>query len=110
MINVRTGPADGGPEGDAEANVAVFVTDLRERGVEVLKVERNRSIDDGERLYGFDLVLSNGETIKLEMPGLPIQDVRYIRLPGQDPNTFPRLYVDNSSWLWFFALETIRRP
>jgi hypothetical protein len=40
------------------------------------------------------------------MPGLPVEQVRYMGESGQNIWDFPRLYVDDSSWIWEFALSS----
>lgn len=50
---------------------------------------------------------------EVEMPSLPLDQVRYIDSESQNIWDFPRLYVDGSSWVWKFAIikrkETIER-
>jgi hypothetical protein len=43
---------------------------------------------------------------KILMPGLPLDDVRYLGEP-QDIWDYPRLYVDRSSWVWKYAVHVI---
>ena len=44
------------------------------------------------------------EQFTVDMPGLPLERVRYLGLP-QNPFEFTRLYVNGSSWLWKFAVN-----
>ena len=44
--------------------------------------------------------------INLGMPALPLDKLRYMDANIQDIWTFKRLEVDDSTWLWKFALVT----
>jgi hypothetical protein len=70
------------------------------------RIERLAKIDERGR-YGFRFTLGK-RRCDVEIPGLPIERVRYLGLPDQNAWHFPRLYVDGSSWLWEFALTSIR--
>ena len=39
----------------------------------------------------------------VDMPGLPLAKVRFTGAKSQDIWTFPRLYVDDSSWVWLYS-------
>jgi len=41
------------------------------------------------------------------MPGLPLDLVRYTGENGQNIWNFPRLYLDDSSWVWKFAANIL---
>jgi hypothetical protein len=57
----------------------------------------------------FSFVVSYADRrCEVRMPGTTLEEVRYVRLPGQDIWNFPRLYVDGSSWSWVFAVDEIR--
>ena len=43
----------------------------------------------------------------VEMPGLPLEQVRYMGHEGQNARDYPRLYVDGASWLWEFAVNIV---
>jgi hypothetical protein len=49
-----------------------------------------------------------GRSIEIQMPGLPVERVRYMGETGQNIWDFPRLYVDDSSWIWQFALSVCK--
>ena len=40
----------------------------------------------------------------VNMPGLPLEQVRYLG-PPQNPFEFTRLYIDGLSWLWKFGVN-----
>lgn len=61
--------------------------------------------NDGRYSFVLDADEFSYNTI-IEMPGLPLEQVRYMDEEGQNPFEFPRLYVDGGSWLWKFALIT----
>ena len=42
------------------------------------------------------------------MPGLPLEQVRYLGLDGQNAYDYQRLDIDHSSWLWKFAVNVSR--
>lgn len=76
-----------------------------------LNVERDASLDYGEGRYAYHLRWTGAPTPRecvVQMPGLPLAQVRYLRGAGMDPWQFPRLYVDGSSWLWCFAVSQAR--
>lgn len=102
VINPGSGQVPDASEANAVANAERFVADLAERGISTERCERRSDLDGGGR-FGFELRTSAGYA-ELEMPGLPIDQVRWLG-PGQDIWQFPRLYVDGNSWVWFFALN-----
>jgi hypothetical protein len=100
IINPGTGPVDGATEAQATANMTAFVEDL---GLNVEAVERTPAQDYGEGRYAFT-VRMEGRSCEVQMPGIPLARVRYMRHAGQQIGNYPRLYVDGSSWVWFYAL------
>ena len=97
---------------DAMRCVKVFAQDVSHHlgGGRVWVLRGPETDKDGR--YGF--LLDSGLStlpLEVEMPGLPLADVRYMPdEPGngdQNPWDFPRLYVDGSSWLWKYAVRTI---
>ncbi|MET9402659.1 hypothetical protein [Kitasatospora sp. NPDC002965] len=38
------------------------------------------------------------------MPGLSLDQVRWMNEPDQNIWNYPRLFVDGSSWVWWYAL------
>lgn len=108
IINPGSGPVDDATEANAHAAIRQFTSDLRARGIAV--VDMRQPDLDGEGRYGFALTseaLPNGTAIEVEMPGLPVDRVRYMDEDGQNIWDFPRLYVDGSSWVWKFALGVV---
>lgn len=65
-------------------------------------------IFDGQGRYLIRMRNEHGVLVAVEMPGLPLDQVRYTGEPGQNIWDFPRLYVDGSSWVWKYAVNVIR--
>lgn len=103
-INPGSGPIEGTTEENARANMDAFAADLVLIDITTTAITRNPGADADGR-YGYQLGLDDGRVIDVEMPGLPLDQVRYIDEPGQDIWDFPRLYVAGSSWIWMFALR-----
>jgi hypothetical protein len=97
-INPGSGPIEGAGLEDAQTNIDHFITDSKLSGVNVVRVPER----DEEGRYGF-LLWKDTRCHLVEMPGLPLHQVRFMSR-DQNPWDFPRLYVDESSWLWEFAL------
>lgn len=107
-INPGSGPVAGATAALAADAMEQFVRDLAERNITVASCVRNAhadyNADDHDGRFAFDLTFADGRTAQVQMPGLPIGQVRWLG-PDQDIWQFPRLYVDDSSWVWFFALN-----
>lgn len=103
-INPGSGPADGATEQNAIDNMAVFTDDLRTRGIDVTTFIRRAEADYGDGRYAFTVTIGDAST-EVQMPGLPVDQVRWLESEGQDIWQFPRLYVDDGSWIWYFALD-----
>ncbi len=107
VINPGSGPVEGATAEQAAVNIKQFVADLAVRGLNVVEVCRtpeadyDREYNDGR--FAFDLTFDDG-SLPVQMPGIPVEQVRWLG-PDQDIWQFPRLYVDDSSWVWFFALN-----
>jgi hypothetical protein len=48
-------------------------------------------------------------TVLIEMPGLPLDEVRYVDDDEQNIWDFPRLYVDGGSVVWCYAVKQASR-
>lgn len=108
VINPGTGPVSGSSLDRAAANIKVYAEDIAKYHNLIVKdIFRLEEQDENGR-YCFALDLEKGSLkrrIVVEMPGLPLENVRYMQLPGQNIWDFPRLYVDGSSWVWVFAIH-----
>ena len=105
VINPGSGPVDGATEEHAAINITVFGDDLRRAGLGVDGCTRIPDADYGDGRYAFALAMTDGRTIEIQMPGLPVDRVRFVDNEHQNIWDFPRLYVDDGSWVWMFALS-----
>lgn len=103
-INPGSGPANGATVEHAETNIRTFVDDLRLRGRQDITFERREGADYGEGRFCWVVSADGAEPVEVQMPGLPLERVRWLG-HDQDIWAFPRLYVDDGSWIWFFALD-----
>lgn len=109
VINPGTGPVSNTSEEHAAANIKVYAEDItKKNGVVVITINRDKTRDYGEGRFAFQLDIKKGgrkSTLEIQMPGIPIEKVRYLGNPDQDIWQFPRLYVDGSSWVWMYAVN-----
>jgi hypothetical protein len=107
-INPGTGPVAGANVEQAEVNINAFLADLTARGHQNPQAERRAGQDynsaDGDGRFCWAISVNDEPSIEVQMPGIPLDQVRWLG-PAQDIWQFPRLYVDDSSWIWFFALN-----
>ena len=107
IVNPGAGAVAGATKEQACLNIIAFCEDLSIPGVQCKEVPEC----DGEGRYTFELTHGEVGSVVIDMPGLPLDQVRWIRSAvhgdpdPQDPWQFPQLYVDGSSWLWKFALQ-----
>jgi hypothetical protein len=104
-LNPGSGPVAQATEENATHNMAVFILDLGARNLPAIGATRLPDKDYGEGRYAFSVVMADGQTFEVQMPGLPVEQVRWLKSDGQDIWEFPRLYVDDGSWIWYFALD-----
>lgn len=101
FVNPGTGPVVGTSAENAEANMRAFVSEI---GAD----EFGGPIGEDEGRYEFE-AYGNGRSVSVEMPGLPLDEVRYVGTEDQNIWDFPRLYVDGSSWVWCYAVRSAKR-
>ena len=102
IANPGSGPVEVGTWEQAYENIKQYIKDCE---VPLRIVSSDFTPDDGR--YLFTLCADEFQfRIEVEMPGLPLDKVRYMSEGEQNPFDFPRLYVDGSSWLWKFGLVT----
>jgi hypothetical protein len=97
----------GGNEPTATTNMHAFVTETVPGASVVRCAERDYDASYGDGRFAF-LVRHNGRQCEIQMPGLPLDCVRFLGAEWQSAWGFPRLYVDGNSWLWCFAAEAAR--
>ena len=109
IINPGSGPVEGGTAEQAWENLQVLLRDVTERYPDVdTLTDSTAEQEDGRWVYS--VRVTKGEQVAVmdvEMPGLPLERVRWMRGEGQDIWDSPRLYVDGSSWVWWFAIAAL---
>jgi hypothetical protein len=105
FINPGTGPVYDATAEYAEANMDQLLADcnLPAPG----RWERTPDKDCGGGRYAFSIHCAD-RSCEVEMPGRPLDEVRYTKAPGQNIWHYPRLYVDGDSGVWKFAVDDIR--
>ena len=98
IINPGAGKVENGSKEQSEINIKQFILDL---GVEC-KFEFIKIDSDGRHRYN---VWNDKANHEIDMPAIPLDNVRYLGLECQRIFNFPRLYVDGSSWVWKYALN-----
>ena len=102
IINPGSGPVLGADEENGIRNIVQFVKDCEDQsGITGIAWCRKPENDEDGR-FGF-LVYYEDVRHEVDMPGLPLENVRYLN-ETQNIWHFPRLYVDGSSWVWKFAV------
>lgn len=106
-INPGTEAIDGTTLSDATANIKHLISDIDSpHRIDYIYRSQN-SYEDGR--YAFVLLDYDNHTFhEIQMPGLPLSKVRYMQEEGQNIWDFPRLYIDDSSWIWSIAVGILR--
>lgn len=99
IINPGSGPVHDSTYFNAKANMVVFMADSHSHSLHEVV-----DSDQGDGRFRF-FVHRGGRWHAIDMPGLPLAQVRYMGEPDQNIWDFPRLYVDGSSWVWKFAID-----
>lgn len=110
-INPGSGPVQEASLEHAQENIKVFAEEItKHHNLSVKDIFRLEDDDDrGYFAYALDVEKYGLERrLRVGMPGLPLEKVRYLGLPGQDAWEFQRLDLDKSSWLWKFAVKLSR--
>jgi len=105
IVNPGSVAVEGQGREVADANMTAFCKD-----VGATRFRHIKDLEDGRseyRLYLDNPARKRPKSVLVEMPQLPLEQVRYQK--GMNPWDFPRLYVDGSSWLWCFAVSSARR-
>jgi hypothetical protein len=91
----------------AYENIQKFIEDCE---IE-LHIIQTEFISDEKKRYTF--ILESNEvgnyTVKITMPSLPLEKLRYIEEKDQDVYNYYRILVNDSSWLWKYALITRKK-
>jgi hypothetical protein len=101
-INPGAGPVEGASEAHAEINMRHLLVDCAAKDLKFVRVPEH---DKAKGRYSY-LVYRETRCHLVEMPGLPLEQVRYSG-DGPEGRNFPRLFVDGASWWWKFALSKL---
>ena len=111
IISPGAGPVDGPTtEAQARANMGALIADVNQAAI---TPDTPATFDpaclgtDGDGRFTFVLIRADGTTVAVDMPGLPLDRVRYMGAGVQNIWDFPRLYIDGSSWIWAYAINII---
>jgi len=110
IVNPGTGPVADATEEQAAANIATLADEVAAK-YRLIRISEHRApgLDYGDGRFAFLMTHrdDNGReyTREIQMPGLPLEQVNFGARPNDNPWQFPRLYVDDDSWLWKFALD-----
>lgn len=99
IINPGTGAVPGATRRQADINMRALRKDL---GLDGVRFARFGRIENGR--YDYRMWRGTKQCI-VAMPGIALDQVRWMRLDHQVAWDFPRLYVDGSSWLWYYAVS-----
>lgn len=101
IINPGSGPVANSNLKDAINNMKHYLVDCGLTDVEFVHLEK----EDEDGRYHFLLYdEDNKRCHSVDMPGIPLDKVRYMQEEGQNIWNFPRLYLDGSSWVWCFGM------
>jgi hypothetical protein len=101
IINPGSGPVHNATFEHAEANIKHYITDCKLQDVQFVHLPDQ---DDDGRFAFLLFDQDNTRCHTVEMPGIPLEKVRYMSNEGQNIWDFPRLYIDGSSWIWCFGM------
>ena len=104
IVNPGTGPLADATELNAATNIVTFLLDI---GLDDVWASRDPDADWGEGRFAFKLIDHRGHECEIQMPGWPLDAVRY-HGHGQNIWSFPRLYIDGSSFVWKLAVDLAR--
>lgn len=99
VVNPGSGPVAGATEEHAQTNIVHFIADCGDGW----RATRRQPEHDCDGRYSF-VVWRGNRCHQVDMPGLPLDQVRYMGGEGQHIRDYARLYVDGGSWIWEFAL------
>jgi hypothetical protein len=100
ILNPGSGPVADATEEQATHNMQAFADDLRaEHDVHVDSFVRAATSDYGDGRWAFEILTKDERRLTIQMPGAPLETVREGGL---------RLYVDDDSWVWEYALRQCR--
>lgn len=101
IVNPGSGAVANANETDAIENIKHYIVDCCLEGVEWARLPKED--EDGRFSFLLYKLYPGYRCHTIDMPGLPLDQVRYIG-PPQDIWRYPRLYIDGGSWIWKFRL------
>lgn len=104
FINPGSGPVNGAKLENAHENIKYLIIDIGLDPDDIVTTHYPEYDEDG-RFY-FELEYK-GCRCDIMMPGLPLNQVRYMGENDQNIWDFPRLYVEGSSWVWMYAIRCV---
>lgn len=107
LLNPGTGEVPEATEEHAAANMSHLLTDCLNKK---LKFVRAAQDDMGAGRFAFLVYCPWTRYHLVQMPGLPLNKVRFTNEEGQNVWHFPRLYIDGNSWLWKFVVDELNKP
>lgn len=107
ILNPGTFSCEDANEKNAEENIKQFIKDCKLSGLYYRRCkERDYNEDDEDDRFCF-LILRDGydRVFEIQMPGWELKKVRWMSKEESGSIwDFPRLYKDDSSWIWKIAL------
>lgn len=113
LVNPGSGPVGKSDESKAISNMEAFLHDVDRRLPRAtpeffaIQAHRDPTANEGYGRFAFLITSSVADPIPVSMPGIELDKIRYTGAPDQNIFDFPRLYVDGSSWLWVYAVNTV---
>jgi hypothetical protein len=111
VINPGSGPVEEASLDCAAENIKVYAEDIAKHHDLVVKDIFRQEEEDDRGRFAFAIDVEKGalkRRLLVDMPGLPVEKVRYVGRPEQDIWEFPRLVIDGSTWVWEFAVKVAR--
>lgn len=109
FINPGSGPIDDKTsKTQAVSNMQIFVEDISTQYMydrdEKIDIEDMNVEESGRCIF---VLHANGRESEVYMPGLSLDELRFLGTDRQSAWDFTRLYVDGSSWLWKYAVHMV---
>jgi hypothetical protein len=106
-INPGSGPVDGATEEHATDNIKCLITDVAIDADWVRVPQHDSDGRFGYVLFHRETYHYNNRCCFVRMPGIPLSQVRFMDELNQDIWDFSRLYINESSWVWKFAISSV---
>ncbi len=101
IINPGSEGIEDATEQNAMDNMKHYIADCE---VDDLSFVRIPQKDYGDGRFAF-LIWKGTRCHEIQIPGLPLDKVRYVGSKGQNIWDYPRLYIDDGSLIWKFAIR-----